>query len=726
MTVEQYTFNAEINELMNMIIHNFYSNKDIFLRELVSNASDAINKLKYTSLQNKELLGDFYDFMIKIKVDSETKQIMIEDTGIGMDKEDLINNLGTIAKSGTKEFMKKVMNNNSTDSSDSTNTSSNLIGQFGVGFYSVYLIANSVKVITRKAGTNEIYQWESSANGSYTLSQLDSNESDIIRGTRIYLNINSESEEYLNTNKITEIIKKHSGYITYPILLHTIKSVSVPDDSIDEILDISLNESLDESIKKVILPEETVQEETVQEETVQEELIENNNELKVEDIDENDDEENIDNEDKLKQKMKTIQEESWEKINSEPLWSKSQVDITPEEYETFYKNLSGDWDKHLTLKHFKTEGNMEFSSILFIPSRAPQDLFEKKQKNNIKLYVKKVLITDDCKDLCPDWLNFISGIVDSSDLPLNASRELLQQSKIIKQISKQIVKKSIEMIEYLTTDEEKYKLFYQNFDKNIKLGIHEETSQRDKLIEFLRFNTSKGDYVSLSQYKERMSENQPGIYFITGDSIKNLENSPFVDKLKKKNWEIIYMVDSIDEYIIQHITKYKDVKLINISKDELEIPVDDNDNDIDNDDNNSELDNDTKNKLDLEQSNKLCERLKTVLGDKVDQVKISTKIESQPAIITNPMGMSANMERILKAQALSSNNQMMGMFNKRVMEINPSHSIMMKLSLFFDDETHTEEINQLVDIIYDSAMLSSGYQLDDINGYLKKVYAYMK
>lgn len=699
MSGEQFTFKAEINELMNMIIHNFYSNKDIFLRELVSNASDAINKLKHEGLKNKELLGDFYDFVIRIKADKENSLLIIEDTGIGMDKNDLINNLGTIAKSGTKEFIKKL--SNSPDSQDSPDTSkSNLIGQFGVGFYSAYLVADSVKVITRKAGTNEIYQWESSANGSFVLTQLNSDRkntdvntnTDIIRGTRIYLKINPESTEYLETSKITEIIKKHSSYITYPILLHGIKTKEVPIENVEEDIaqttDAVETENGDKNEKQ---------------------------EMKVEDVEDVEDK-NMENDD-VKIKTKTIEEESWDKINSEPIWAKPLNELSLEEYESFYKNLSGDWDKHAIHKHFKTEGNVEFSSVLFIPSRAPHDLFEKKQKSNIKLYVKKVLITDDCKDLCPDWLNFVSGIVDSADLPLNASRELLQQSKIIKQISKQIVKKSIEMIEDLNNDENKFKSFYQNFNKNIKLGIHEETSQREKLMEFLRFDTSKGEFVSLAQYKERMRKTQPGIYFITGDSIKNLENSPFVDKLKKKDWEIIYMADPIDEYIVQHLTKYHDTKLINVSKDDLEIPADENETNEDN----------VEEKLNNETTTKLCEKIKELLGERVEQVKISNKIESHPAIITNPMGMSANMERILKAQALSNSNNymMMGMFNKRVMEINPSHPIMKKISQSLDDSTQTEAITQLVDIIYDSAMLSSGYQLEDINGYLKKVYSYM-
>jgi len=697
MTEENFTFKAEINELMNMIIHNFYSNKDIFIRELISNASDAINKLKYESLQNISLLGQFHDFLIKIKINKEINQIMIEDTGIGMDKHDLINNLGTIAKSGTKEFMKKILNSESDDKSPN----SNLIGQFGVGFYSAYLVAQSVKVITRKANSNEIYEWISSGNGSYTLKQIDSTESDIIRGTRIYLNIRDDCVEYLESNKITEIIKKHSSYITYPVLLHTIKSIEIEDIPTD----------IEENTQTVI--EENTQ--TDIEENTQTNIQENiqtdiQEDVKIEDVEEEEEEENLkDKKNKHQKKMKTIQEESWDKINSEPIWSRLNSEVTEEEYENFYKSLSGDWDKHLTLKHFKAEGNVEFSSIIFIPSRAPYDLFEKKKTNNIKLYVKKVLITDDCKDLCPDWLNFVSGIVDSSDLPLNASRELLQQSKILKQISKHLVKKSIEMIEELSTDNEKYKLFYENFDKNIKLGIHEESTQREKLVEFLRYTTSKGEFVSFAEYKERMVEGQPGIYYITGESIKTLENSPFIDKIKKRNWEIIYMGDPIDEYIIQHLSKYGDTKLINICKDDLEIPVDLEEN---------------VNKLSEEETNKLCDKIKSILGDKVEQVKVSNKVESQPAIIVNPMGMSANMERIMKAQALSNKNQiMMNMFNKKSMEINPYHPIMKKILESLDNETQTESIIQMVEIVYDSAMLSSGYQLDDINGYLQKVYS---
>jgi molecular chaperone HtpG len=705
MTTEQYTFKAEINELMNMIIHNFYSNTDIFLRELISNASDAINKLKHESLQDKSLLGDFYDFVIKLKLDKEANTLVIEDSGIGMTKEDLINNLGTIAKSGTKEFIKKISN------SEDSSTGSNLIGQFGVGFYSAYLVADNVTVITRRAGSEKTYVWESSANGSFNLRE---SEDEIVRGTKIILHLKPESSEYLETSKITEIVKKHSSYITYPILLHTIKTRDVPveEDVVESPRDVPVEEEdVVESPRDVPLEEDVV--ESPRDVPVEEDVVESprdvpNDDLQVEDVSDDEDEPAKDEVKEPAKKTKTVQEESWEKINSEPLWSKPSSEITEQEYEDFYKSLSSDWEKHLTLKHFKAEGNVEFNSILFIPSRAPNDLFDKKTKTNVKLYVKKVLITDNCKELCPEWLNFISGIVDSSDLPLNASRELLQQSKILKQIAKHLVKKSIEMITDLADDSEKYKKFYENFDKNIKLGIHEEEStNREKLIELLRYTTSKGNFVSFSDYKNRMKESQPGIYYITGESVKGLENSPLVDKLKKLDWEVIYMCDAIDEYIINQLTKYGDVKMINISKDDLQIPQ-----------------NDSEEQVDLTKLDTLCTQIKLALGDKVESVVVSKKIESQPAIISNPMGMSANMERIMRAQALSSKNSdpmMMSFFNKKTLEISPTHPLIIKLN----ESINGDGFSELVNVVYESALLSSGYQIEDINSYLSKIYKYM-
>ena len=717
MNSETHTFKAEINELMNMIIHNFYSNKDIFLRELISNASDAINKLKHNSLTNNQLLGDNNNFDIRISLNKENKTITIEDTGIGMSKEDLINNLGTIAKSGTKEFIKKLAEKSS---------SNNLIGQFGVGFYSAFLVADRVSVKSKLAGTDEILLWESNANGQFTIKNLD-NEPTFTRGTSITLHVKDDEEAYLEEFKIKEIIKKHSTYITYPIYLLKLEKVepgtinnqpsdneSSDNESSDN--ELSDNESSDnggqEKTEITSNEENIVKVEDViasnEESTVKvEDVIASNEEntVKVEDVKV----ENVENTVKVEEQYKEV----WEKINSEPIWTKTADEITDKEHEDFYKSLSNDWETYLSHKLFKVEGNYEFTGLFYIPKRAPFDLFDrKKNKSSIKLYVKKVLISDDCTELYPDWMGFVKGIVDSQDLPLNASRELLQQSKIIKQINKTLVSKTLDMLSSLAEDKEKYTEFYKNFDKNLKLGICEDTQQgtRDKLVNLLRFTTSKGEFVSLEEYKSRMKEGQAGIYYITGETLGLIENSPFVDKLKRLDYEVIYMTDAIDEYTTQHIPSYSDVKLLNVTKDDLKLDSEDT-------------------KANEEKYKSLCEKLQKILGDRVEKVVVSNKIETQPAIITNPMGMSANMERIMKAQALATNNTNPTynvMLSKRHLEINPDHPVIVKInSKFQEEETLSNETASLINLVYDCALLAGGYQLTDINNYLKNVYNLM-
>ena len=761
MESETHTFKAEINELMNMIIHNFYSNKDIFLRELISNASDAINKLKYNSLTNNQLLGDNNNFEIKISVNKENKTITIEDSGIGMSKEDLINNLGTIAKSGTKEFIKKLAEKSS---------SNNLIGQFGVGFYSAFLVADRVSVKTKLAGTNEMLLWESYANGQFTIQKLD-NQLNFTRGTSITLFVKEDEETYLDEFKIKEIIKKHSTYITYPIYLLKLEKVD-SDNTQKELSDTEENEQIDsdntqkelndseehkdehehkheykhehkhehehehehEHVKNVQAPDVQTQDKLVQDEQVQdnqvqdkrvhdveaqdvqvqvqedqvqEDQVQDDQDVHVENVQMS--KETVDEEEKVEDKYKEV----WEKINSEPIWTKSADEITEKEHEDFYKSLSNDWETYLTHKLFKVEGNYEFTGLFYIPKKAPFDLFDrKKNKSSIKLYVKKVLISDDCTELYPDWMGFVKGIVDSQDLPLNASRELLQQSKIIKQINKTLVNKTLDMLSSLEEDTEKYTEFYKNFDKNLKLGICEDTQQgtRDKLVNLLRFTTSKGEFVSLKEYKNRMKEGQTGIYYITGESMGLVENSPFVDKLKRLDYEVIYMTDTIDEYTTQHIPSYSDVKLLNVSKDDLKLDSEDL-------------------KANEEKYKSLCEKIQKNLGDRVEKVIVSNKIESQPAIITNPMGMSANMERIMKAQALATNNtnpMYNVMLSKRHLEINPNHPLIVKINSKFEkEETISDETSSLLNLLYDCALLAGGYQLPDINNYLKNIYNLM-
>jgi molecular chaperone HtpG len=677
MEPETFSFKAEVEQLMQIIINSLYSNKDIFLRELISNSSDAINKLKHDSLTKPELLGGNFDFQIKLQIDKDLNTITVEDSGVGMTKDDLINNLGTIAKSGTKEFIKKFTENAS---------NSNLIGQFGVGFYSAFLVSDRVEVKTKFAGSDKTFKWESSANGQFKVEQVE-NDPTLQRGTRITLHVKDSEKKYIDEFKLKEIVKKHSAYVTYPILLYKLEKVE--------------EEPSEDTSKKVEEVEEVVEGEGKTE--VVEDVVEDVKEPKVET-------EGV--EETKTEKVEKFRE-VWEKINSEPLWSKSSNEITDKDYEDFYKSLTGDWDTYETNKLFKMEGTNEFTGLLFIPKQAPTDLFDRsKTKSSIKLYVRKVLISDDCKEMYPEWMGFVKGIVDSQDIPLNVSRELLQQSKIIKQINKTLVSKVLEMINGLTEDSEKYKRFYTNFDKNLKLGICEDKNEstKDKLKTLLRFTTSKGTFVSLDEYKERMKENQKGIYYITGESLSMVENSPFVDKLKRLDYEVIYMTDPIDEYTIQNIPMYKEVRLLNVVKDDLKLDGDDT-------------------KKNEEKFKEFCSRMQKLLGEDIEKVYISNKIESQPAIVTNPMGISANMERIWKAQALASNTNPMQnmMYTRRNLEINPTHHVIEKLYSKFQEEGETlsEPTLKLVRFVYDCALMAGGYHLTDVNTYLKTVFEYM-
>jgi len=620
------------------------------MRELISNCSDACDKIRLESLTDKTKLDTNANLEIKIIPDKSDNTLTVLDSGVGMTKNDLVTNLGTIAKSGTKAFMEALQ----------SGADVSMIGQFGVGFYSAYLVAHKVTVHS-KNNEDEQYIWESNAGGTFTI-RKDEGER-IERGTKIVLHLKEDQLDYLDERRIKDLVKKHSEFISYPIELLVEKTVESGADSSDEA--------------------------------------------------------SKDTEKQTEEKKESVKEirKEWQLLNKQkPIWMRNPEDISKEEYVAFYKSLTGDWEDHLAAKHFSVEGQLEFKSILFVPKRAPFDLFDSKKKlTNIKLYVRRVFIMDNCEELIPEYLAFVKGVVDSEDLPLNISREMLQQCKILKVIKKNLVKKSIELFTEIADNKDDYNKFYEAFSKNLKLGIHEDSQNRQKLSDLLRYHTSRSgeSMVSLKDYVTRMKDTQKEIFYITGESKKAVEKSPFGEKLSKKGYEVIYMVDPIDEFCVGHLKEYDGHKMISITKEGLKL---------------EESDEEVKRNEELKAMfDPLCSTTKDILGDKVEKVVVSDRLVKSPCVlVTGEYGWSSNMERIMKAQALREHTMGTYMSSRKTFEINPENPTIEKLRTLIAADAGDKMARDLMLLLFETALIVSGFNLDEPHIYANRIHSMVK
>lgn len=665
---EKFAFQAEVNRMMKLIINSLYRNKEIFLRELISNASDALDKIRLLSLTEPGALSTNEELSIKIKADKEGKVLHITDSGIGMTKADLVNNLGTIAKSGTAEFLNKLQ-----DEGTSSQDTMDLIGQFGVGFYSSFLVADRV-IVTTKHNDDKQLIWESDA-ASFSISE-DPRGDTLKRGTQISLFLKDEATDYLEVGTLRNLVKKYSQFINFPIFLWADKTVTV--------------------------------EEPLEEGEEPEKKEETDEDVGVEDEKEED-------KPKTKSVQKTVWE--WERLNDhKPIWTRKPNDVTEEEYEEFYKALTKDKSKPFAHVHFVAEGEVSFKSLLYVPETQPADSFNRygTVSDNIKLYVRRVFITDEFTDLLPKYLSFLQGIVDSDDLPLNVSRETLQQHKLLKVIKKKLIRKALDMFKKLSPEDGKK--FWKEYSTNIKLGIIEDPANRSRLAKLLRFGSSNDpkEMTTLADYVSRMKPKQEHIYYMAGSSRNEVETAPFVERLLKKGYEVLFLTEAVDEYTIAALPEFEGKKFQNLAKEGFTLPG--------------------ESKF-LEEAKLRFEPLikwlsETALKDKISKATISERLTDSPCALIAPMfGWSGNMERlaISNAHQKADGPEKSYYLNQRkALEINPRHPIMRHLLTRVVDDPEDAKAKEIALTLFRTATLRSGYMLQDTAEFAKNVESMLR
>ncbi|KAI8100324.1 hypothetical protein M9435_006808 [Picochlorum sp. BPE23] len=667
---ETFTYQAEVDRLMDMIVNSLYSNREVFLRELVSNASDALDKIRLLALQDPSQYDSGSELGIRIKADKDARTIVIEDSGVGMSKDELLSSLGTIARSGTAKFMEAMKEGDA-----------NLIGQFGVGFYSAFLVADKVTVQTKSNDDPKQWCWESTAGShSYTIKE---DVNDIARGTRITLHLKEDAADIADAAKLSSLIKQYSEFISFPINLWTTKQNSK--EVVDEDATKKKQEEADEAAKK----------------------------------------EGKDSADPVDPVMKTEWEssEDWEIQNdNKPLWTRPPRDVSKEEYASFFKSTFREFIDPLDQIHFNVEGTIEFSSLLFIPGMAPFDQQEAMQKSkNIRLYVKRVFISDEFdEDLMPRYLSFVKGVVDSADLPLNVSREILQESRVVRAIKRQLVKRTLDAITAMAenskeegTKDDTYITFWEAFGRNIKLGVLEDEGNRQVLAKLLRFssNLSGAGYTSLEEYVSGKKEGQESIYYLAADSKDAAQASPYVEQLASKGFEVLYLTEPIDEIAMANLGEFEGMPLVDVTKEDLSLGENDED----------------KKALEEKASElkPLTDFMKTLLGDKIEKVTITNRLTDTPAVVVaSKFGWSANMERIMKAQALGDSQAAEYMKGRRILEINPKHSIIKNLANEVSKKNE-EAIKDQISLLYDTALLTGGYPIESTKAFADRIYSIM-